>query len=121
LSVEEIQRIVSNNFVGAKGVNITYDLIEEIKEEYYEEQNNTFPTVEEAAASFVRRAIKNGVDITAIKTEKSFNQIESSLEFLISSLSNAFELKPIQSVGLLTNNNHYLIAACVKGIKGGKF
>jgi hypothetical protein len=61
------------------------------------------------------------VDITAIYIDKPFNQIESSLEFLICSISTAFELKAIQSAALLTNNNQYLIAACVKGIKNGKF
>lgn len=69
----------------------------------------------------VIRPIKHEVDITAIQIDKPFNEIESSLEFLICSLSVAFELKAIQSVALLTNNNQYLIAACVKGIKNGRF
>ena len=30
-------------------------------------------------------------------------------------------MKPIHSAALLTNNNQYLIAACVKGIKNGRF
>jgi len=30
-------------------------------------------------------------------------------------------LTPRQSAALLTNNNQYLVTACVKGIKGGNY
>ena len=30
-------------------------------------------------------------------------------------------MKPKQAAALLTNNNQYLIMACIKGVKGGKY
>ena len=30
-------------------------------------------------------------------------------------------MKPKQAAALLTNNNQYLVTACVKGVKGGRF
>ena len=106
-------------------------MIDVIKEE--EAENNTSTAYHKkgtvitsnynALQSIVQssRAIKQGVDITAIQTEKPLNQVESSLEFLLCSLSTAFELKATQSAALLTNNNQYLIAACVKGVKNCRF
>ena len=43
------------------------------------------------------------------------------MEFLLITLSRAFDLTPRQSAALLTNNNQYLVTACVKGIKGGNY
>lgn len=67
------------------------------------------------------RQIKQGVDITTIQIDRPLNQLQSSLEFLLCSLSTAFELKAIQSAALLTNNKQYLIAACTKGVKDFMF
>ena len=39
----------------------------------------------------------------------------------MTTISIAFELKPMQAAALLTNNNQYLVTSCVKGVKGGNF
>ncbi len=49
------------------------------------------------------------------------NEVENSLEFIVVTLSRAFDLKPMQSTALLTNKSQYLLAACVKGFKNGRF
>ena len=46
---------------------------------------------------------------------------DSSLELILITLSKAFSMKPKQAAALLTNNNQYLITACIKGVKGGKY
>ena len=53
--------------------------------------------------------------------DKDPDDCDSSLELILVTLSKAFGMKPKQSVALLTNNNQYLIMACIKGVKGGKF
>jgi hypothetical protein len=67
------------------------------------------------------RDVTEGVDIVTIQTDRPLSNCKSSLEFLLVTLSRAFSLTPRQSAALLTNNNQYLITACVKGIKGGYY
>jgi hypothetical protein len=53
--------------------------------------------------------------------DKPLSESDSSLELILSSLSKAFGMKPRQAAALLTNNSQYLIHACVRGVKGGRF
>ena len=46
--------------------------------------------------------------------DKDPDDCDSSLELILVTLSKAFGMKPKQSVALLTNNNQYLIMACIK-------
>ena len=46
---------------------------------------------------------------------------DSSLELILITLSKAFQMSPKQAAALLTNNNQYLITACIKGVRGGKY
>lgn len=71
--------------------------------------------------SQVEREVTEGVDIVTIQTDRNLNLSQNSLEFLLITLSRSFELTPRQAAALLTNNNQYLVTACVKGIKGGFF
>jgi hypothetical protein len=40
---------------------------------------------------------------------------------ILVTLSKAFNLKPKQAAALLTNNNQYLVTACIKGAKGTNY
>ena len=65
--------------------------------------------------------VKDGVDILNLDTDKNLSESESSLEMILISLCKAFSMKSKQAAALLTNNNQYLIMACIKGVKGGKY
>ena len=67
------------------------------------------------------RKVKDGVDILGLSADKEINDCESSLELILVSLSKSFQMSPKQAAALLTNNNQYLITACIKGVKGGKY
>ena len=58
------------------------------------------------------------MDILTLSTEKTPDQADSSLEFILNSLCRAFHMKPKQAAALLTNNNQFLIHSIVKGVKG---
>lgn len=61
------------------------------------------------------------MDIVTIRVETPLTNTNNSLEYLLVTLSRSFDLSPRQAAALLTNNNQYLITACVKGVKGGYF
>lgn len=61
------------------------------------------------------------MDILALDAKKPINDCESSLELILVTLSSAFQMSPKQAAALLTNNNQYLITACIKGVKGGRY
>ena len=67
------------------------------------------------------KKVKDGVDILALSADKDVSQCDSSLELILVTLSKSFQMSPKQAAALLTNNNQYLIIACIKGVKGGKF
>ena len=49
------------------------------------------------------------------------DQTSTSLQFVLTSLALAFEMKPKQAASLLTDNHKYLMHICIKGMKGGDF
>jgi hypothetical protein len=65
--------------------------------------------------------VRDGVDLMALDASKSFEELSSSFELILITLSQAFNLKPKQAAALLTNNNQYLVTACIKGAKGTNF
>lgn len=65
--------------------------------------------------------VKDGVDILALDSSKAIGECDSSLELILVTLSKSFNMSPKQAAALLTNNNQYLITACIKGVKGGKY
>ena len=65
--------------------------------------------------------VKDGVDLLVIDASRSFEELESSFELILVTLSHAFNLKPKQAAALLTNKNQYLVTACIKGAKGTNF
>ena len=67
------------------------------------------------------RKVKQGVNISSVMIDTPLNEVDNSLEFIVVTLSRAFDLKPMQSTALLTNKSQYLLAACVKGFKNGRF
>ena len=58
------------------------------------------------------------LDIVSLNPNKALNESDSTLEYMIVSLCQALNLQPKQAAGLLTNHNHYLLHACIKGVKG---
>lgn len=58
------------------------------------------------------------LDIMALNPQRSLNEVESTLEYILISLCQALNILPKQAAALLTNHNHYLLHACVKGVKG---
>lgn len=67
------------------------------------------------------KKVKDGVDILALSADKDVSSCDSSLELILVTLSKSFLMSPKQAAALLTNNNQYLIIACIRGVKGGKF
>ena len=71
--------------------------------------------------TFAKKKVKDGVDILALDPSMDVEDCDSSLELILVTLSQAFQMNPKQAAALLTNNNQYLVTACIKGIKGGKY
>ena len=69
----------------------------------------------------IERTVKDGVDLLGIDASKALGDLESSFEMILVTLSKAFNLKPKQAAALLTNNNQYLVTACIKGAKGQNY
>ena len=69
----------------------------------------------------IDKTVKEGVDINTLDTSKALEDLESSFEIILVTLSRAFKLKVKQAAALLTNNNQFLITACIKGAKGGNY
>ncbi len=46
------------------------------------------------------------------------NRTTNSLEFVLTTLARALNIKPVTVAGLLANNNQFLRTACKKGVKG---
>jgi hypothetical protein len=53
----------------------------------------------------IERTVKDGVDLLGLDANKALGDLESSFELILVTLSKAFNLKPKQAAGLLTNNN----------------
>ena len=62
-----------------------------------------------------------GVSLRDLSSTKSLDQCTSSLELLLLTLSESFELTPKQATALLANNNQFLVSACVNGVNGFDF
>ena len=56
------------------------------------------------------------IEVNKININKKYNECESPLEFFIISFCKNFKLKPIQSIGLLSNNRKFFANLCNKGI-----
>ena len=64
----------------------------------------------------------NALFVTPIKEEPSLNHCESTLVFILTSLSLGLDLPNLkQAAAFLTSENKYLIHACHKGLKGGDY
>ena len=74
-----------------------------------------------AAVKKEPKVVKDGVDILALDSNKAIQECDSSLELILVTLSKSFNMSPKQAAALLTNNNQFLITACIKGVKGGKY
>lgn len=95
--------------------------------------NNKVPTKRDSAVtgsidfgtSFKPKSTKGSLanpDIfNDIDLNKDLGDTDSTLEFILLSLSKCLDIKPKQAVGLLSNNHKYLIHIVVKGTKGGEF
>ena len=87
-----------------------------------ESQKSIVPVMqEEPEIQQTPKKVKDGVVILKLDAEKPLSDCESSLELILITLSKAFNMKPKQAAALLTNNNQYLITACIKGVKNGKY
>ena len=58
------------------------------------------------------------VDIEKLSGDILYENCSSTLEFFIVSLCKNFKIKPIQAIGLLSNNRQYLSVMCRSGING---
>lgn len=58
------------------------------------------------------------VDFEKFAGDTEPSETSNCLEFLLTTLCRAMDLRPKQAAGLLTNNNKYLAVAVVKGFKG---
>ncbi len=58
------------------------------------------------------------VDVNKLSADTLYNNCTSTLEFFIISLCKNFKIKPVQAIGLLSNNRKYLSIMCLSGING---
>ena len=59
----------------------------------------------------------DSIDIEKISPNKLYEKCTSPLEFFVVSLCKNFKIKPVQAIGLLSNNRHYLSVLCSLGLK----
>lgn len=59
--------------------------------------------------------------LNEMREGKDLADAETTLEFILLSLSQSLGIKPKQAAGLLSNNHKYLIHIAVKGMKGGDY
>ena len=65
-----------------------------------------------------KKPLTEYVDITKLSTNTAYEKCETALEFFIISLCKNFDIKPSQSIALLSNNRQYLSVLCKSGING---
>ena len=65
-----------------------------------------------------KRPLREYVDVEKLSGDILYENCTSTLEFFIVSLCKNFQLKPIQAIGLLSNNRQYLSVLCRSGING---
>ena len=65
-----------------------------------------------------KRPLTEYVDVNKISEETLYENCDSTLEFFIVSLCKNFKIKPVQAIGLLSNNRQYLSVLCRSGING---
>jgi hypothetical protein len=86
------------------------------------EKKNEASRLDEKGA--IKKTVKNlkkpaeTLDLNTLTEDKKLENSESPLEFFILTLSKNLEMKPRQSVALLSNNRKYLIKIANRGIKG---
>ncbi|CDW79816.1 UNKNOWN [Stylonychia lemnae] len=67
-------------------------------------------------------AISNSVtSLNDINESKDIAFSETTLEFILLSLSRSLQIKPKQAAGLLSNNHKFLVHIAVKGMKGNDY
>ena len=65
-----------------------------------------------------KRPLTEYVDVNKLSEDTLYTNCTSTLEFFIVSLCKNFKIKPIQAIGLLSNNRQYLSVMCLSGING---
>ena len=65
-----------------------------------------------------KKPLTEYVDIGKLSGDILYDNCSSTLEFFIVSLCKNFKIKPIQAIGLLSNNRQYLSVMCSSGING---
>ena len=82
-------------------------------------QLNDTNSMNEMNNSTMKKLVKDHtLNINNLDENKSYEDCLSALEFFIISLSRNLNMKPRQSVALLSNNRKYLSIICNKGING---
>lgn len=73
-----------------------------------------------SSMNIVKRIKKpaEALNLNTLTADKKLENADSPLEFFILTLSKSLEMKPRQSVALLSNNRKYLIQISNRGIKG---
>ena len=64
------------------------------------------------------RPLTEYVDVDKLSGDTLYENCTSTLEFFIVTLCKNFKISPIQAIGLLSNNRHYLSVMCSSGING---
>ena len=65
-----------------------------------------------------KKPLTEYVDVNKISEDTLYEKCTSTLEFFIVSLCKNFKIKPVQAIGLLSNNRQYLSVLCRSGING---
>jgi len=69
-------------------------------------------------APFHLKKSSDSLDLNNLNPNKNLQESESPLEFFILTLSRSLDMKPRQTIALLSNNRKYLIQIANRGIKG---
>lgn len=74
------------------------------------------------SASKRKIMVSNSVtSLNDINEGKDIAYSETTLEFILLSLSKSLQIKPKQAAGLLSNNHKFLVHIAVKGMKGNDY
>ena len=106
----------NNNFNSINNLMSNNPEFNNNNDNYYINDNNNINSNNDILDS--KRPLTEYVDIEKISGDILYEKCNSTLEFFIVSLCKNFKIKPIQAIGLLSNNRQYLSVMCRSGING---
>ena len=117
---DEISQVISGDKKKLLEIIINiYEFTNELLRHFNLENSNNLKNQNEKEEN--KNIPNEKIDTDNFDINKNYNQCESPLEFFILSLCKNLKIKPIQSVGLLSNNRKFFTNLCNKGFNNSFF